>query len=127
MIKEALFAINSKCPLTILEISWDEYNLNIIGNSWNFNTVSSWRLINHSGLWGYIDSEAIKFLNDLRNETILEVRELNNNGIDLEMVFSNETVLQVFSTTYFEPWIFRIEHEQTFVASFPLFDDRAST
>lgn len=119
MIKEALFSINSKCPLIISEISWDEYNLNITGDEWTFNTVSSWRLINQLGLWGHMDNEAIKYLNDLKNKSILKVRELNNSVIDLEMVLSNETVLQVFSTTYFEPWIFRIENEQTFVASFP--------
>lgn len=117
--KKLIENISDFLPLSIHSIEWNDPNLIIIGENWKFSTVSSWRLIKKNKLiCGCYDVEAI--------EVIKEIKDLSINSIDVQsiqllvdpvFIFSNEYKLEIFATTFFEPWIFEIPSGLVYVAS----------
>ncbi|SHF40666.1 hypothetical protein [Flavisolibacter ginsengisoli] len=123
MLNEIIDFYKNKFPLKIIVINWDEYILNICGEGWTFNTTSCWRIINQRGLYGSDDKEVETYIKNLEGNFILKIEHLSNLKIDLSFVLSDKTILQVFCSSYFEPWVFRIDNHKTFVAYYdPLSD-----
>jgi hypothetical protein len=112
------FLENKKLRLD--EILYDDYNLSLIGKGWSLNTTSAWRIIISDKLFGVNDSESIKILQSLIGLEIKYVEPLGDLNLDFTIVLENKAKIQIFSTTYFEPWIIRIEGLETIVASYKI-------
>jgi len=108
MIKKVIKDISVFLPLFLEAVEWNDPNLILIGKTWSFSTISCWRIINGNKLiCGCYDKEVIEVLDQIKNTSIVSI-EIQSNHLfaDPVFIFSNGYKLEVFSTTYYEPWIF---------------------
>ena len=112
-------SIDSFLPLVPSTILWDSPNLNISGANWSFYTSCAWRIIDKEKMiCGCEDLDTAEILNLLVDIEIVKIFPQSKNlSIDPVFVFSNGYKLELFSTTYFEPWTFALPQDPVYVAS----------
>lgn len=101
----------------ISNAEWDEYNLSIYGYNWSLNSTSAWRMISKRGFWGCSDTESKTELTYLKGVKIISIEPLGAFDLDFSLLLDNDTQIQIFCTTYCEPWIFNFKNEVTLVPS----------
>ncbi|MBN9378013.1 MAG: hypothetical protein BGO14_00830 [Chlamydiales bacterium 38-26] len=111
--------VNKSLPLYLETIEWDDPSLTIIGKEWSFYSLSSWRIVYENKLiCGCYDKEATDKLKLLESSYIENIWiQSNFLTVDPVFIFANEYILELFSTTYLEPWIFRLSSKDVYVAS----------
>ncbi len=111
--------ISDSLPLEITTALWEYPNLNLSGENWSLNINCSWRIIdNDKLLCGCEDTDAEEVLTKLKSLSIIEIKPQSAFlPIDPTLILSNSYKLEIFSTTYFEPWIFELPNKPVFVAS----------
>ncbi len=111
--------INSYVPLSIISVEWSYPALNISGPNWIFNINCAWRITDNQKLvCGCEDPDASEVLKNLIDQEIIEILSQSTSlSIDPILVLSNNYKLEVFSTTYLEPWIFELPNKSVFVSS----------
>ena len=119
MVREFIRQFHKVGPLTISEVQYDDYNLSLMGAGWSLNTTSSWRILSNDGLFGNHDGETKEIIKFLIGETIASINEFGEADLDFTLSFGNGNKLQVFSNSYFEPWIFNFDGQITLVAGYP--------
>lgn len=122
MIKEILRAADNSFPFEIKKVDWDPPSLNIIGEDWAFFTMESWRIVNKKEMViGSSDSssEIHEILEEMVNEKIVGLDFQSKHLIaDPVFLLSNEWILEIFSSSKFEPWTLKIpKNSMVFVAS----------
>ncbi|MBA3238019.1 MAG: hypothetical protein H0T62_06675 [Parachlamydiaceae bacterium] len=109
MIEKMIAQAKKYLPLQILEVVWDGTVFQMYGSTWNFNTLSAWRLsTKNKMIIGCFDKDSERLINCLKNVEILDV-DLQTNFLKIDPVFilSNGQRLEIFSTDTYEPWIFK--------------------
>lgn len=119
MIHKLKHALDKHFPIKITLYEWDGDNLFIGSDNWSFNTISAWRILKDGYmLAGCHDPDVEPILKEAVCQEIIGIECLKSNpSFDLEFIMEGNYKLQVFCTTYYEPWIFRIDGQSTFVAS----------
>ena len=119
MMKKLIENITGFLPLSISSIEWNDPSLIIIGENWKFSTVSSWRLIKNDRLvCGCYDQEALEFIKKIE-KSFVDSLTIQSNELPTDPVFilSNGYKLEIFATTFLEPWIFELPSGLVYVAS----------
>lgn len=103
--------IKKKLPLKITEISWDGAIFQMHGLGWNFVSLSSWRIVNHSKMiLGCYDDNSKRLIENLKDVEIVDVGlQETILKIDPSFYLSNEYRIEIFSTDTFEPWTFSMD------------------
>lgn len=119
MIDDLIKSTEKYFPLTINNIIWDEDNLCIYGDNWSLNTMSPFRITKKDFLIGNFDSEIKDYLNELIGKKIVKLLPFGGKWcFDFSLELETLEIIDIFSNSYFEPWIFKIEDEITFVPSY---------
>lgn len=105
-------------PLRILEATFQDYLLTLIGADWNFNSTSPWR-VSESGviLYGYSDTGSEDRIWDLCGQDIVSVSH-QSMTVKSDPVFQLLTgqSVEIFSDWGNEPWVMQLPH-MTFIAA----------
>jgi hypothetical protein len=110
MIEKMIIKVKPYLPLKISEVIWDGTVLNMYGLTWNFTTLSAWRISKENKLdFGCFDENSDQLISCIKNLEILDLDiQCNLLKIDPVFVFSNGQKLEIFSTDTYEPWTFQI-------------------
>ena len=74
MIEKMLIEVNKCLPLKISEIMWNGTIFQMWGPSWNFTTLSPWRLSERNKMiLGCFDNNSIQLIDSLKNLEILKI------------------------------------------------------
>lgn len=105
-------------PLKIEVISWNDPELLLYGERWSFNTLSSWRIVNNGRLLcGCYDESSKEIIEQLTDLSIVTIDpQTIDLPIDLAFGISNGYKLEIFSTSYYEPWTLGLPNEPLYVA-----------
>ena len=112
--------VKKKLPLKIENVVWDGNSFTISGKEWNFSTSSAWRLLVEEKIqlacW---DSSAEQIVGCIINQDIIGI-DYQSTRIKVDPIFelSNNTILEIFATDTFEPWVFSSSEQETIVGSF---------
>lgn len=109
-LKEIIASTSAFLPLKIKSIEWINPVFNIIGEGWNFSTLSGWRIVNNGKLiCGSEDRMADEAINQLSTLSIISI-EIQSDHLPEDPVFKFENgyKLEIFSAMFFEPWVFRV-------------------
>ncbi|WP_068468687.1 hypothetical protein [Candidatus Protochlamydia phocaeensis] len=119
MMKKIIKNVARFLPLHIDSVEWNDPNLILIGKDWSFSTIGCWRLIDHNKLeCGCYDEESIISIQKIKNLSIVAIDiQSTQLSVDPVFTFSNGYKLEVFSTTFLEPWIFDFSSDVVYVAS----------
>lgn len=119
MITKIINDLSNFLPLSMDSIEWSDPTLILIGKNWSFSTVSSWRIIkNNKLIAGCYDEDALKIIKELSKSKVVSVEiQSNHISIDPVFIFSNGYKLEIFSTTFLEPWTFDFSSGTVYVAS----------
>lgn len=117
MIEKMILEISKYLPLEILEVNWDGTLFHMHGMGWNFNTLSSWRIIeNKKMILGCFDKESKERLNYLSTTKIVDIAFQDQIlKIDPIFILSNGQKVEIFSTDTYEPWTFQLDKIGFFV------------
>jgi len=110
MIKEIMIKVKQYLPLKISEVHWDGTVLQIYGETWNFTTLSAWRISTIDKIvFGCFDQDSIQLINFLKGIEILDI-SFQTEFLKIDPVFnlSNGQKIEVFSTDTYEPWTFQV-------------------
>ncbi len=119
MIDKLIKSTEIHLPLIIKDVIWDEDNLCICGDNWSFNTMSPFRIITDNTLFGNADKEIKSILSQIKGEKIIKLVPFGGNKkLDFSFEVENGYIIEFFSNSYFEPWVFKIEDEITYVPSY---------
>src|SRR5258708_4085039 len=119
MIKSIIRDVEKFLPLNVEAVDWSDPVLTLTGPRWSFSTMSSWRLVeNRVQICGCDDEFAQEMISDLEGVNIIAI-EIQSMIllVDPVFVFSNSKKLEIFSSSYLEPWIFNFSSGITYVAS----------
>lgn len=112
MIHSMVATISSRLPLTVQRASWADPILTLGGSDWSFSSISSWRI----GIAGgnvskaCADSSGVEdAVTKLVGQNVVQVKPQSEEvPIDPVFVFTDGTILEVFSTDTYEPWTLRV-------------------
>ncbi len=119
MMTDIIRNIAAFLPLSIDLIEWNDPCLTLVGKNWNFFTTSSWRIIDSNKLiCGCYDNDGFKTLNEIKKLDIISI-DIQSNHLPAYRIFliSNGYKLEIFSTTFFEPWTFNFSSGIVYVSS----------
>ncbi|MBA3721677.1 MAG: hypothetical protein H0W88_04680 [Parachlamydiaceae bacterium] len=119
MIEKMIAQIKKYLPLKIAEIVWDGTIFQMYGTNWNFTTLSAWRISTKDYIEiGCFDKNSIDLVNELKELTISEI-SLQDERLKIDPVFhlSNGQKIEIFSTDTYEPWTFKVNDLDLFVAT----------
>lgn len=119
MMSKILKNISSFLPLSVNTITWDDPTLMLRGSDWNFSTIGSWRIVtSHCVVCGCYDQDTSQVLLELQSTKIISL-EIQSTQLPIDPVFtfSNGSKLEIFSTTYLEPWVLDFSSGTVYVAS----------
>ena len=123
MIKKIIKEFTQLLPLSVEKIEWNDPSLILIGNNWNFATITSWRIINANELiCGCYDKNAGDEIQKLKQFKIISI-DIQSNHLSIDPIFEfsdeykNRCKLEIFSTTFLEPWIFDFSSDVVYVSS----------
>lgn len=118
--KELIDDVSPFLPLQVDFITWNDPALILAGKGWELSTVSSWRIVNNKNVLelGCYDKGALEALEELQKNPIVSI-ELQSSHLlsDPFLIFGNGYKLEVFSTTFLEPWVFNSPSGIAYVAS----------
>lgn len=110
MMQQLCLEAASELPLKIESLEWDDPVLNFYGHNWGFSTMSAWRIV-QDGVIVCSSQEQNKasYLQKMKGEWIKSI-EIQSEELPVDPVFilSNGYRLEIFSTFYLEPWVFRL-------------------
>jgi hypothetical protein len=117
--------ISRQCPLHVQSASWDDLVLLMEGKGWTFQCLSPWRVMRAGKLVGSFDQPmAGELVTGLIGMDVVECNRLTASPCaDLQMVFSDQSVLDVFVTGTRDPWVLRLPLPPTLVPGPGLPDD----
>ena len=119
MIEKMIIQIKQFLPLKISEVIWDGTVFQMYGSTWNFTTLSAWRISTKNKMvFGCFDKDSVRLIDCLNETEILDIIfQTNSLKIDPVFVLSNEQKLEIFSTDTYEPWTFQVGELGVFVAT----------
>ena len=119
MMHEIIESVSKFLPLKIDVMEWNQPTLILAGKNWRFSTMSEWRVIRNNVLiYGCEDDISPEMINAIKNTEIVAVNIQSRNAVfDPAFTFSNGDQLEVFSASYYEPWIFDFSSGIVYVAS----------
>jgi hypothetical protein len=113
-------SLSSLYPLLIKQSSWDEDVLTIVGDDWNFNTASAWRIAYGGKIqFACWDKEISDRLKELEGLSIVSLRP-QGRYVQEDPVFelSDGRCLEIFSTDTVESWVFQIPDGKVYVGGY---------
>lgn len=117
MIKALIKVIVELFPLNINNASFDGDTLTLSGESWNFSTLSAWRVLNGNEIefacWDKNIEEQVSALNGL---SIVGTQTQGAIvGTDPVFELSDGRYIEIFSTDTDEPWVMTLPSDTVFV------------
>jgi hypothetical protein len=107
MIPKMLREIRSYVPLPIEEVTWDGNHLGLGGTGWGLGVLAPWRILRdglmEKGSCDVLDTPAER-LGLLGRQVVAAA--LREGAIDPHFELDDGSVLEVFSDSTLEPWIF---------------------
>lgn len=117
--KNKIEYLNSKLPLMVNELIWEEPILNILGENWNFNSRTEWRMITKDKrVFGCYDKNSALILNTINNLRIISIYSQSKYFFDPVFIFENGDILEIFSSsTSEETWTIYFKEDNVFIES----------
>lgn len=117
--RQALYQLQKKLPLAIEKFSWNDPNLLLGGAGWHISITTGWRIVSADRLLLGSDHATLPSLQTLiSNSAIVECEVQSQHcGLDPALVLDNGYILEIFSSSYLEPWVMQIFETGTFVSS----------
>ena len=117
--KKKIDFINTKLPLQIGEVSWEDPIFHIAGKKFKFNARTEWRLILPTGkVAGCYDNDVQILLNSLIGQKIASIQSQSKYFLDPVFLFINGEVLEFFSSsTSEETWTLHLTDEDILIES----------
>ncbi len=119
MMRRIIKDVANFLPLHVDSVEWNDPNLILAGKGWSFSTIGSWRLIKNSKLeCGCYDEKSGLIIQKMQGASIvsIDVQSIHI-AADPVFIFSNGYKMEIFSTTFLEPWIFNFSSNVVYVAS----------
>ncbi|MCW8125935.1 hypothetical protein [Microbulbifer halophilus] len=106
-------------PLKIDNVSWNGDVLLLSSTEWSLRVDSVWRILaGKKMLFGCWDDDANKIVADLEGLSVTSVFWVTpEEPIDLSLVLSNGTRLEVLCCLSFEPWVVNLPDNSVFVGN----------
>ena len=119
MIEKMITQIKKHLPLKITHAKWNGTIFQIFGSTWNFATLSAWRISNENKvIVGCFDDDSIESIGMLNDLEICDICfQTAFLKIDPLFHFSNGNKLEIFSTDTYEPWTFQINEIGIYIAT----------
>ena len=119
MIENMIIQIKQYLPLKISDVIWDGTVFQMYGSTWNFTTLSAWRIsTNDKMIFGCFDKDSTQLISFLKTVKILDINiQTNLLKIDPVFILSNDQKIEIFSTDAYEPWTFQIGELGVFTAT----------
>lgn len=111
--------IFGKLPLAVSSVVYADPCLIIIGPGWRLRLLTAWRVVD-TGIFvmGSDEVDAALLQTLFTGNEIVDCRSQSSTvNFDPALVFSTGHVLEVFSVSAVEPWIFSVDGIGPFVAS----------
>ncbi|WP_264559127.1 hypothetical protein [Flavobacterium sp. N2270] len=117
--KNKIEYINSKLPLIVNDLIWEEPLLNICGENWRFNARTEWRLVtNDKVVVGCYDKDSNVVLKAIENLQIVSIYSQSKYFFDPVFIFENGDILEIFSSsTTEETWTLCFKDDNVFIES----------
>ena len=99
--------------LEIVQTSWSYPSLGLVGNGWNFNTVSAWRVLTADGRleFGWEAENVDELVQSLVGRSIIAVRPQSSlMADDPAFELSDGRWLEVFACHPIDPWVLDLPH-----------------
>lgn len=119
MISNGMRAISGKLPLEVSSLTYADPCLLIHGSGWHLRLLTAWRVVDAGRFLMGSDEIDVFLLQSLftGNEIVECLSQSSTVGFDPALVFATGHVLEVFSVSALEPWIFSVDGIGPFVAS----------
>lgn len=112
-------SVRNHLPLKISSTSWDGSHFGLHGKGWNISIRTSFRFVFNESLLGCIDNEIDAQIEKSIGKSIENIELLTEGkSYDFSIILNDGVEIDIFCETYFEPWIFSIEGETTFIPSY---------
>jgi hypothetical protein len=111
MIEEMMKQIKEHLPLKISAVKWNNAEFHMHGPTWNFTTLSAWRITTkHKMQYGCYDQNSEELISQLIDLEIVDIGiQTDSLKIDPVFIFCNNQKIEIFSTDIYEPWILQID------------------
>lgn len=119
MYSNSMSAIFGKLPLAVSGVEYADPCLIIHGPGWRMRLLTAWRVVD-SGIFlmGSDEVDAALLQTLFTGNEIVECRSQSSTvNFDPALVFATGHVLEIFSVSALEPWIFSVDGIGPFVAS----------
>ena len=109
--------VRKHLPLPISSVSHEDGTLMIAADSWSFATESAWRVASSSGFeFGSGSDPSEEQIASLVGLSVLSVEPFGTANLDPRFTLSSGQILEIFSTTDFEPWQLTLPGEVFIIA-----------
>ena len=115
--KEVFINAKNFLPLIPTYIEWNDPELLIGGEGWNFCTLCSWRVIDGKRILFSCTEQPSQIIENLKKIPIISITPQSTQlPMDFVFAFSNGYKLEIFSTLDVEPWILKFPVAPVYVA-----------
>lgn len=106
-------------PLSIKIVEWDGDSLVVSGENWSFTTSSAWRVSEGKELlFACWDDQANTRTEELAGLSIVNMSWIANfQPIDPSFVLSDGRRLDVFCSSFLEPWVMSLPDDSVYVGN----------
>lgn len=106
-------------PLSIKNVEWDGDSLIVSGDGWSFITSSAWRVSEGKELlFACWDDQADTCIEELVGLSIVNMSWVaSSQPIDPSFVLSDGRRLDVFCSSFFEPWVMSLPDNSAYVGN----------
>lgn len=111
--------VKSFLPLCIRKVEWDGDSLIISGDDWSFVTSSAWRVSQGKELlFACWDNEVETCAEGLAGLSVVNISWVaSTQPIDPSFIFSDGKRLDVFCSSFFEPWVMNLPDNSVYVGN----------
>lgn len=119
MVEEMILTVKKYLPLSVKGISYEAGVLNFYGDNWTFATLSAWRIITKERvIKGCFDNDIDNFIENFKLPIIVNIKfQSSTLVIDPVFIFSDDQMLEIFSTDTYEPWTLNLGNEGFYSAT----------
>lgn len=116
MTNKILKELENYLPLTVEDATWNYPILHFYGKGWGFSTMTAWRLLQDGKLiTGSDEDRACTTIENLKNLQVISFQfQLIDFPVDPVFIFSNNYILEIFSTFFLDPWLFGLPNGSSY-------------